>query len=172
MTHFLRRSASPNTGVSLCWDFSPPFGAGQKAGQAPGLPPSLGSSGDRKTLPLVAVSCECRRTTFPALRMVCPRQKERYHSFCALLISSAAPGSSLTRRVALCPTPCWGQPQTPLGLCPDFSELARKNCPARATAPWTAELASRFEFPLCAAPPHRYLFFCTPLLAAELRRPR
>ena len=90
--------------------------------------------------------------------------------------SCAAPGSSLTRRVGLCPTPCWGSapdparalPLTREGSAPDFSELARKNCPARATAPWTAELASRLGLPLCSAPPHHYLFSCTPLLAAEL----
>ncbi|SDB34077.1 hypothetical protein SAMN02910317_01672 [Ruminococcaceae bacterium FB2012] len=49
MTHFLRISASPNTGVSLCWDFSPPFGAGQYA-------PPISASGDGKTLVRVAPS--------------------------------------------------------------------------------------------------------------------
>ena len=57
-------------------------------------------------------------------------------------------GSSLTRRVGLCPTPCWGAAPVP----------------ARATAPWTAECASRFGLLLCAA---LSLFNTAPVRSAD-----
>ena len=44
------------------------------------------------------------------------------------------------------PRPAGALPLTREGSAPDFSELARKNCPARATAPWTADRASRLNY--------------------------
>ena len=75
------------------------------------------------------VSCECRRTLFPALRMVCPRQKMRSDGFCALLLSSAAPGSSLRAE--------WD-------AVPIFPSLTRENCPCRGSAPVPARAPPRF----------------------------
>ena len=62
---------------------------------------------------LLAVSCECRRTLFPALRMVCPRSEEQENGFRALLLSSAAPGSSLRAEWDSVPRPAGALPQTP-----------------------------------------------------------
>ena len=63
----------------------------------------------------------------PALSMICPRKKEQENGFVSLLFYCAAPGSSLTRRVGLCPTPCKGSALDPQafgkGLTETFNAL-------------------------------------------------
>ena len=107
------------------WDF-PPSPEGAKAGPLPS------GSTDGKTLPnsrlreifhasvnLVAVSCECRRTTFSGAAFDLSTPKRGEDGFCALLISSAAPESELTLRTRLCLELRLGLcPKNPLGRCP------------------------------------------------------
>ena len=105
----------PNWGVSLRWDSALPFGAGQDA--AP-----LRLIGGRKDAPAGRCFLRVQEDTFPGAgydlstqkrvekRLLCPTFYE-----CSAGVVAYAPNEAL--------------PRAPQGLCPDFSELARKNCP-------------------------------------------
>ena len=65
-----KRIFSPDRGRDMCFRDFPPSPEGAKAGPLPS------GSTDGKTLALLAVSCECVRSLFPALHLVCPHKKE------------------------------------------------------------------------------------------------
>ncbi|SDB34483.1 hypothetical protein SAMN02910317_01695 [Ruminococcaceae bacterium FB2012] len=148
---------APELGREHTLGFCSTLRAEQEAGQVPGLRPSFSSSGNGKTLPLVAVSCECRRTPFPGAEYDLSTKKRAGKRLCfpTLLLCSAgvvadAPSGTLSHAL--------------LGPAPDPAKGYR-------ALGW-AECASRLGLQLCSVPPHHYLFSCTPSLAAELRRPR
>ena len=139
----------PKRGVSIRWDSAPTFGAGKNA--APLW--LVGGRKDACPLRVLAVSCECRRTPFPGAEYDLSTQKRvgKQLRFPTLFLCSAgvvadAPSGTLSHAL--------------LGPAPDPAKGYR-------ALGW-AECASRLDLPLCSAPPLRYLFSCTPLLAAAL----
>ena len=71
---------------------------------------------DGKTLPAVAVSCECGLHSFSALQKFVPVQSDVAFSFGALLFLCAAPGGTLSHTLpGLCPRPRQGLPRPWMG---------------------------------------------------------
>ena len=82
---------APELGREHTLGFCSTLRAEQEAGQVPGLRPSFSSSGNGKTLPLVAGSCECRRTPFPGAEYDLSTKKRAGKRLCfpTLLLCSA-----------------------------------------------------------------------------------